>query len=111
MDIDSEIVGKNFLYMLTKPEYSAWVKESFNKLSDAEKGEYDAHLDILNEYILWKRNTVQFDRQYVESAIETIKTMLDYHISARDIIFRFAFTSTLLRDDLMRAGLYRYIIE
>lgn len=83
----------------------------FAELSDAEKGEYDAHLDILNEYILWKRNTVQFDRQYVESAIETIKTMLDYHISARDIIFRFAFTSTLLRDDLMRAGLYRYIIE
>ena len=29
MDIDSEIVGKNFLYMLTRDDYAAWMKESF----------------------------------------------------------------------------------
>lgn len=39
MDIDSEIVGKNFLYMLTREDYSAWMKESFEKL-DAEKQAY-----------------------------------------------------------------------
>ena len=32
MDIDSEIVGKNFLYMLTRDDYAAWMKESFNAL-------------------------------------------------------------------------------
>lgn len=37
MDIDSEIVGKNFLYMLTRDDYAAWMKESFEALSDDEK--------------------------------------------------------------------------
>ncbi len=32
MDIDSEIVGKNFLYMLTRDDYSAWLKEAFEAL-------------------------------------------------------------------------------
>ena len=32
MDIDSEIVGKNFLYMLTRDDYAAWLKESFDCL-------------------------------------------------------------------------------
>ncbi len=37
MDIDSEIVGKNFLYMLTRDDYAAWMKEAFEALSDDEK--------------------------------------------------------------------------
>lgn len=39
MDIDSEIVGKNFLYMLTEDKYAAWLKEAFNAL-DADKQAY-----------------------------------------------------------------------
>ena len=38
MDIDSEIVGKNFLYMLTRDDYAAWMKESFEALSADEIG-------------------------------------------------------------------------
>ena len=37
MDIDSEIVGKNFLYMLTRDDYAAWMKESFEALSADEQ--------------------------------------------------------------------------
>ncbi|MBP0980756.1 MAG: hypothetical protein J5968_01000, partial [Oscillospiraceae bacterium] len=37
MDIDSEIVGKNFLYMLTDEKYATWLKEAFDALSDSEK--------------------------------------------------------------------------
>ena len=37
MDIDSELVGKNFLYMLTADEYSAWLKDAFDALSAEEK--------------------------------------------------------------------------
>ena len=37
MDIDSEIVGKNFLYMLTRDDYAAWLKESFDALSADEQ--------------------------------------------------------------------------
>ena len=37
MDIDSEIVGKNFLYMLTEDTYAGWLKESFDKLPAAEQ--------------------------------------------------------------------------
>ena len=33
MDIDSEIVGKNFLYMLTKDEYAAQMKTAFDALA------------------------------------------------------------------------------
>lgn len=32
MDIDSEIVGKNFLYMLTEDTYAAWLKEAYEAL-------------------------------------------------------------------------------
>ena len=39
MDIDSEIVGKNFLYMLTKDNYAAYLKDAFDKL-DADKKAY-----------------------------------------------------------------------
>ena len=41
MDIDSEIVGKNFLYMLTAPEYSAQLKASYDKLPAAQKADVD----------------------------------------------------------------------
>ncbi len=39
MDIDSEIVGKNFLYMLTEDKYADMLKDAFDKL-DADKQAY-----------------------------------------------------------------------
>ena len=39
MDIDSEIVGKNFLYMLTADKYATWLKEAYDAL-DASKKSY-----------------------------------------------------------------------
>ena len=41
MDIDSEIVGKNFLYMLTKPEYAKNLKEAYDALDASKKGYVD----------------------------------------------------------------------
>src|SRR5574344_240515 len=37
MDIDSEIVGKNFLYMLTEDTYAAWLRDAFNALPAEEQ--------------------------------------------------------------------------
>ncbi len=37
VDIDSEIIGKNFLYMLTRDDYAAWLKESYEALSADEQ--------------------------------------------------------------------------
>ncbi len=37
MDIDSEIVGKNFLYMLTEDTYSTWLKEAYEALPAEEQ--------------------------------------------------------------------------
>ena len=39
MDIDSEVVGKNFLYMLTEDTYAGWLKEAYDAL-DSEKQAY-----------------------------------------------------------------------
>ncbi len=47
MGIDDEIVGKNFLYMLTKPEYSKYLKEAYDKLSAAEKAYIDPVVDAV----------------------------------------------------------------
>jgi len=47
MDIDSEIVGKNFLYMLTQDKYSAWLKDAFDKLSEDEKAYIQPVVDSL----------------------------------------------------------------
>ena len=41
MDIDSEIVGKNFLYMLTEDTYAGWLMEAYDKLSDSEKAYFE----------------------------------------------------------------------
>ena len=37
MDIDSEIVGKNFLYMLTHDTYAGWLKEAYDVLDEDMK--------------------------------------------------------------------------
>ncbi len=45
MDIDSEIVGKNFLYMLTRDDYAAWLKEAFDALDDDAKAYFQPVID------------------------------------------------------------------
>jgi len=41
MGIDSEIVGKNFLYMLTADKYAGYLKDAYDKLSADEKAYFD----------------------------------------------------------------------
>lgn len=41
MDIDSEIVGKNFLYMLTEDKYAGWLHEAFDQLDDEQKAYFE----------------------------------------------------------------------
>ena len=48
MDIDSEIVGKNFLYMLTQDVYAAELKEAFDALSDSEKALFQPTIDAVS---------------------------------------------------------------
>ncbi len=45
MDIDSEIVGKNFLYMLTEDTYAAWLKEAYEALDSAEQAYFKPTVD------------------------------------------------------------------
>ncbi|MBQ3419815.1 MAG: hypothetical protein IJH31_06750 [Erysipelotrichaceae bacterium] len=47
MDIDSEIVGKNFLYMLTKPEYALVLKDAYDKLDDTSKAYFQPTVDAM----------------------------------------------------------------
>jgi len=49
MDIDSEIVGKNFLYMLTKDEYATWLKEAFDKLDSADQAYIQTYVDEVSQ--------------------------------------------------------------
>ena len=41
MDIDSEVVGKNFLYMLTRDDYAAWLKEAYEALPANEQAYFE----------------------------------------------------------------------
>lgn len=47
MDIDSEIVGKNFLYMLTREDYATWLKEAFEALPAADKSALQPTVDAM----------------------------------------------------------------
>jgi hypothetical protein len=49
MDIDSEIVGKNFLYMLTHEKYATWMKEAFEALSATEKAYFQPTIDAMSK--------------------------------------------------------------
>lgn len=42
MDIDSEIVGKNFLYMLTEDKYATKLKEAYDALDSSKKSYFDS---------------------------------------------------------------------
>ena len=41
MGVDSEIVGKNFLMMLTQDKYAAWLKAAYDQLDDTKKAYFD----------------------------------------------------------------------
>lgn len=45
MDIDSEVVGKNFLYMLTEDKYAAMLKDAFNALPTEEQAYFQPTVD------------------------------------------------------------------
>ncbi len=47
MDIDSEIVGKNFLYMLTNEKYAGYLKDAFDKLDAAKQAQFKPVIDEL----------------------------------------------------------------
>ncbi len=49
MDIDSEIVGKNFLYMLTKPEYAKGLKDAYDALDASKKSYFDPVINGLEK--------------------------------------------------------------
>ncbi len=48
MDIDSEIVGKNFLYMLTQDKYAGYLKAAFDKLSATDKAYFQPTIDAMD---------------------------------------------------------------
>lgn len=45
MDIDSEIVGKNFLYMLTQDNYASWLKEAYEALDSTKQAYFKPAID------------------------------------------------------------------
>ena len=47
MDVDSEIVGKNFLYMLTNEKYAGYLKEAYEKLDDAKKAYFTPVIEAM----------------------------------------------------------------
>jgi len=47
MDIDSEIVGKNFLYMLTEDTYAGYLKTAFDALSAEEQAYFQPTIDAV----------------------------------------------------------------
>ena len=47
MDIDSEIVGKNFLYMLTNEKYAVMLKEAYEKLPASEQAYFKTTIDAM----------------------------------------------------------------
>lgn len=47
MDIDSEVVGKNFLYMLTSPEYSKYMKDAFSALDSKKQAQFQNTINSL----------------------------------------------------------------
>ena len=47
MDIDSEIVGKNFLYMLTRDDYATQLKDAFDDLPAGDKSYFQPTIDAM----------------------------------------------------------------
>lgn len=49
MDIDSELVGKNFLYMLTADKYADWLKDAYEALPDDKKEYFDPVVEEVSQ--------------------------------------------------------------
>ena len=76
-----------------------------------EKGVDIFGIDNCAYYARWVRNTVEFDRSYVENVMETMKMMWDNHLSDREILLHFIFTGTLLKEQFKQTGFGCYIPE
>lgn len=49
MGVNSELVGKNFLYMLTHEKYANWLKAAFDALSEEKKAYFAAKVEEVAE--------------------------------------------------------------
>ena len=49
MDIDSEIVGKNFLYMLTREDYATWLKDAFEALPTEKQAVFSSVIQSMQQ--------------------------------------------------------------
>lgn len=49
MDIDSELVGKNFLYMLTEDTYADMLKDAYDALDDEHKAYFDPIVEEVSQ--------------------------------------------------------------
>ena len=47
MGVDSEIVGKNFLMMLTEDKYATWLKEAYDQLDDTKKAYFEPTIQAM----------------------------------------------------------------
>lgn len=47
MDVDSELVGKNFLYMLTEDKYAAMMKDAYEALDGAKQAYFKSTVDAM----------------------------------------------------------------
>ena len=47
MGVDSEIVGKNFLMMLTQDKYAGWLKAAYDKLDATEKAYFEPTIQAM----------------------------------------------------------------
>ncbi|SFG63827.1 hypothetical protein [Oribacterium sp. WCC10] len=47
MGVDSEIVGKNFLMMLTEDKYADWLKAAYDKLDDTKKAYFEPTIQAM----------------------------------------------------------------
>ena len=49
MGVNSELIGKNFLYMMTNEQYSNWAKEAFEKLPEEKQPEFTERIEAMKE--------------------------------------------------------------
>lgn len=86
-----------------KPGYSDDQNNLEMLLRDIEESEKDEFMwkrFHIEEYARWIRNSVQFDRDYIESILLTMRKMWDDHLSDREILLHFVFTGALLNERL-----------
>lgn len=92
-------------------EYEKQLDKLCGTISHKHRSRCDMFADDVKDYAYWYRNRAVYDADYIQSAIELIKTLKTRKYTDEQIVLCAMFSSPMHRDALLNTEYAKYIID